>query len=307
DLGVEFYYNYKKSESMEDNTKGILLEQATFYRGRVFNWQYYPPYGLINYNSSVLGTFGILNAGLSYHITPKFSAAFESTLRFTNPFAPDPVVESFSATRGLANLSLNLGLNYSFQTEDIGSFKNIDKDDDSKGLMIGFNIMPNYYVYPNFQSVNNDGFSWFSFSYEFSAQCNLSNTFAFETGIILDNYNEAGLSDNVLMGIPALLKYYFPHKPGSNSYYLGAGFHIDYHTNIGFPYNTAPVRYIQPIALAEGGYEIPIANKYCLNFALGYEHEIKYIVLSDNTSASASFSQLPHILYSSIGFSYKFK
>ena len=40
--------------------------------------------------------------------------------------------------------------------------------------------------------------------------------------------------------------------------------------------------------------------------ALGYGHELGYIPLSAYIY-TASFSQLPHIFYSSIGFSYKLK
>ena len=197
DIGVEFYYNYMNSESMMDDTKGKFLEQETFYNGRPNQYSWYS-FGLLNYNWGTLGVFGVLNAGFSYHISPKFSAAFESTLRFTNPFAANPIEEPFSAIRGLANLSLNLGLTYSFQIEDIGSFKTIEKDNDSKGLMIGFNIIPNYYIYPSSQ--NSGGVKGFTFSYEFPMQFNLSKKLALKTGIVIDNFTDNYINDIYILG-----------------------------------------------------------------------------------------------------------
>jgi outer membrane protein with beta-barrel domain len=296
-LGVEFYYNYKNEESMYDNTKGELLQQDIFYRG-VANWEWvYSPFGLIRPNWSILGGFGILNAGISYRVNPKLSVEFEPIIKFSNPFTPIPGGVFFSDINGLANLSLNLGLTYSFQLEDIGSFKSIDKDNDSKRLILGFQVIPNY----RSGLYYGDG-DRFSFNYAFSIQFSLSNQFAFETGIVLDNV-DWGFENT---GVPLLLKYYFPHKPNNNSFYMGSGVHIDYSANIAFPFNN-PYKYLLPIALLEGGYEVSIGDNYIFDIALGYEHELKYIELSDNLRPSAPFSQLPHIFYNSIGFSYKFK
>jgi hypothetical protein len=294
-LGVEFYYNYKNKESMYDNTKEELLQQETFYRGAT-NWEWvYSPFGLIRPNWSVLSGFGILNAGVSYRVNPKLSVEFEPMLKFSNPFTPIPAEVFFSDINGLANISLNFGVTYSLQLEDIGSFKSIDKDNDSKGLMLGFQVIPNYcseLYYPN----------RLGFSYAFLIQFSLSNPFAFETGIVFDNVDWGFVN----IGIPVFLKYYFSHKPNNNSFYIGTGVHIDYSANISFPFNNS-YKYLLPIALVELGYEVPIADKYCFTIALGYEHKLQYIPLSDNLGSLPTFSQSPHIFYSSIGFSYKFK
>ena len=299
-LGVEFYYNFKNEESILDDTKGVLLEQATFYHSReLLKTQIiYSPFNMINYYQwNSLYAYGLVNIGISFKISPKVTIAFEPTLRFTNVFVPPVPITLFSNISGLAPLSLNLGLSYSFQFQDIGSFKPIEKDKKKRGFILGFHVIPTaYLVIP----VSHSGY--FKFCYTFSTQFSLSNRFAIETGIVEDNT----YFSYALIGIPVIAKYYFSDKAEKNSFYIAAGCHIDYTAPIGFAYY--PGRYLLPTALVEGGYEVAIGHKVVSDFALGYKNWLNTIVLSGGNSFNLfTLSQSSHSLYASIGFGYRFE
>jgi hypothetical protein len=228
-------------------------------------------------------------------------------IRFTDPFMATPFEESFITSRGLANTSLTVGLNYKFSIDDIGgSF--LPKDEDLYEIAIGFSLIPSFNFGPNSGSYIPDRASKiFSFSYAFPMQFYLSEHFAFESGLAIDNFNENNeYTTNVLIGIPITLRYYFSKNvEKGRAYYIDIGTHIDYHLNDGVA--GTPVSYIMPLVLAKIGYEIKLGTNYFLNTDIGYEHELAYLRLSDNIGRAPAYNQLPYIFSGSIGFSYKFK
>ena len=305
-LGIEFYYNYKTELSYRDSTTGKTIFQQTYTKGRMgqyWSGSYLP---LADSYWSQVGAFGTLNLGMSYYFTPKFSVAFEPMLRFTNPLAPNAVVESPSGNRGQATLSLNIGVNYTFKIENSGRLLPFNEEKKPDKFSVGFAIVPNYFGEPSGYTVLNS--KPFSFSYAFTFQYRFAPRFALESGIALDNYSIDNIQDNVYMGISLVFRYdFYINKKGNNMLYAGLGTHIDYYTNFQNDVYFYTGHYITPIGLAKVGYEAKLGGNYFLDLALGYEHFIHTFFLKGSYNGPQPFDQLPHVFFGSVGLSYRFK
>ncbi len=291
---LEFFYNYKYNIQVYDDSKGFIVDDETFYTYRPrFGWTY----GLYDNNWAPLGVFGMLSFGQSYMIMPKIAVSYEATARFSNPLNTAPF-EYHTA----ASLSLNLGLTYSIDLDNTGSFLLPGKEKDSKKHMAGFKLAPNFFVVtqPTIQS-------GLSFSYDFSVQFNLTNRFAIETGVVIDNYSSAYALSATSLGIPLIAKYYFPKENGP-SYFIGAGVHMDWLNDFDWAWTGYWAKYdigwIKPIGIIENGWDFKLGNNYVLTTAFGFENWIKPILLS-NINLSGTYDPY-FVLFGSIGMSYSF-
>jgi len=293
-FGLEFYYNYKYNVQIYDGTKGNIVDDETFYTYHPYlGWTY----GLFDNNWAPLGVFGMLSFGQSYLIMPKISVSYEATVRFSNPLNTLPF-ESFTA----ASLSLNLGLTYSLDLDNTGSFLLPDKEKDSKKHMVGFKLTPNFFAFTKYAFQ-----SGFSFSYDFSMQFNLTNRVALETGIVIDNFSSNAFPSYISLGIPLIAKYYFP-KANGPSYFIGAGVHLDWPNDINEEWGGYWANYswgwIRPIGVIENGWDFKLGNNYILNTAFGLENWFKPIAIS-NVNIGGNYNS-PIVLFGSIGMSYSF-
>ena len=301
-IGVEFYYNYKYNLTLYDNSKDITLNNNTYYPYKLYpGWvwsNFYNPY-----NWSVFNAFGMLDFGQSYLITPKISISYEAILRFINPLTPADNPPTYFAVPHYtaASFSLNLGLTYSFDLDNTGSFLLPDKEKNSKKHMAGFQILPNFITYIPHSTLT----VGINFNYMFNMQFNLTNRIALETGISIDNFNGSVIGSYLGLGVPLTLKYYFP-KENKPVYFIGAGVHMDWpgsFDNVWARYKYK-FNWIRPIALIENGWDFKLGNNYVLSIAFGLERWLTPI----NVPGGIPIYDwnLPVVLFGSIGMSYSF-
>lgn len=292
-FGIDFFYSYKTNIQLYDGTKGINVDNETFYPYHIYRgWTW----GFNGPNLTPLNAFGLLSFGQSYLIMPKISISYEACLRFHNPLNSS-TFQSISA----ASLSLNLGLNYSIDLDNTGSFLLPDKEKDGKKHQAGFKITPNYVAFA--RGIPTDGIS---FSYDFSMQFNITSRVALETGIVVDNFNNINSLSLVSMGVPLIAKYYFPKENGP-SYFIGAGVHIDWPNDFdwggNWDWTQNEFDWIRPVGVIENGWDFKLGNNYILNTAFGLENWFKPIKLSNITLGSFNS---PITVFGSIGMSYSF-
>ncbi|MGP8216864.1 MAG: hypothetical protein ACLQQ4_14960 [Bacteroidia bacterium] len=301
-LGFEFYGNYKNHAVLLDYTKNITVDNTTFYGYNRNNLYWIWGSDFVNPQYQPYGVFGILNFAESYKVTPKISASIDASLRFDNVLGINYNCPSFGTTGGISSFSLNFGLSYSFDIDNIGSFLLPDKEKDSRKTIVGFHVVPNYFSLNPLQAPL-PGVSGLSLSYAFSIQFHLSNRFALETGIDIDNFRNI---NDVSPGVPIILKYYF-HSKNENApaYFVGIGVHMDYPNNLDYVFwgSNYAFQYITPIALIKTGGDYRMGNNYFLNVALGYGHWLNPIRLSGNENFG---TPTQFVIYSSIGITYKF-
>ncbi len=313
-LGIEFYCNFQNKLTVYNVISGESQAVVYWYDGHILSL----PNGLFNHELyGMWNAFGILNAAASYKISRKLSLSCKPVFRFNDPFAKNPLAESFIRNFRQENLSLNIGLIYNFPNrhpgEDLqGQNKKWDK------LSLGFNVVPTY--------ITNEitippGYYWlpktnlrFSFSYVFTLQYDLSTRVKLESGIVIDNFNYLATITNTYIGLPIIAKYYFPMgKDQHHSIYIGGGCHLDYPTNISWLYEPAHP-FILPLALIKVGYQLNFGQNCYMDANIGYEHSFPNIE-SSNGTINFEFSYpwdpaqivgFPNYVFGSIGVGYKF-
>jgi len=301
--GIEFYYNFEGK--LIFNTSPTITYY--FFKGRNVSTLDRTSY---NYFWNPVGAFGILQARIDYKMSPKFSISCIPVFQFTDPFAEDTHLGSFLGNSRVNTFSLNVGFNYFFPNKHLKDDYHDGNDEKDTKISLGFSIIPNDVI--NKITPPSGAFflphtnTRFSFSYAMPFQYDISTHIALESGIVIDNFNSDGLQTNLLIGLPIVVKYYFPlNEDQSSSLYIGAGCHFDYPTNLGWLYDPAHA-FILPLALGKVGYRLIIGKCYYFDANVGYEVSFNNIQSSEGnrlfTGTQSEITGLPRYIFSSVDF-----